>query len=99
MKSPQFTTEENYAISYTRSRESSTANYYLVGYALSTSLIFGYGAYHSYIPVMVIAFSVFVSFRLYEEYHGLRWHSVWRSILDKYDAALAKRSDQSEGEQ
>ena len=94
MAYPDFTPEEEYYISYVKQADASlVTNPTMWGYLLCSSVFFSIGAYQSSMPVMVIAFAVMVGYRIYEEFSGAKWTAVWRSIIEKFEAAAATDSE------
>ena len=90
MTYPNFTPDENYLISYVKTPSAgSSSSSYMWGYILSGSLIFGLGVYNESVSFMAIAFAIVIGFRLYEEWYISKWTPKWRSIIEKFEAALS----------
>ena len=54
---------------------------------MACSVLAGFGAFHSSVPMILTAFAVVVGFRIYEEMYHSKWVPLWRSIIVKYEAA------------
>jgi hypothetical protein len=88
MALPNFTTDEQYLINSIRSPKASfSTNSYMWGYIIGGSLIAAFAAYHANVLMMLAAFVVVCGFRVYEEHFQLKWMPLWRSIIEKYEAA------------
>lgn len=95
MKCPKFTAQEQYLINYMRSADAAgRSRGYSLGYVVVACVVAGYGALNDSIPMVVIGFLVVVGFRVYEEWYQSRWSPVWRSIFNKYEAALANDTEE-----
>ena len=91
MAYPDFTLDEKYLISYVKTTEASrSTNSYTWGYMVSSSILFGLGVYHTTVALMVIAFVLVIGFRFYEEWNGNKWTPIWKGIVEKYEAAVAR---------
>jgi len=88
MPLPDFTADEQVLISSVRSSRNVTSNSYMWGYMVTGMLMGWFAAHYDSIPMMGCAFVVVCGFRLYEEWQQVRWLPVWRSILNKYEAAV-----------
>ena len=89
MARPEFTVEEQYLINYMRSgRGDSPWNPYTLGYSLSATILAGFGIYTDSLAMLVWALLLVCGFRVYEDIHQSRGQRTWRSILDKYEAAI-----------
>lgn len=89
MTRPVFTYDETYLINAVRSTMSSAvSNYPMLAYLLSSLAIAIMAAHYGSIPGMFVAFIVLCGMRIYEEHVTAKWTAIWRSILDKYEAAL-----------
>lgn len=88
MPLPEFTHDEQYLISYVKSpRAAHGSNSHMWGYMIGASMIAASGFYHNSVPTLLIAFVLVCGFRLYENRYHSKWIPLWRSIIDKYEAA------------
>lgn len=86
MPMPTFTGEEQYVISVMRGDVKDTGAF-MWTYLLSAGAIAAFAAYYENIWMMLSAFIVLCGVRIYEEWWGLKWRPVSRSIIVKYEAA------------
>jgi hypothetical protein len=88
MPAPAFTREEEYLISLLRGdiQESSAFmwSYLLPGLALA-----GFAAVYDSVWMVLSAFVVVCGFRVYEESFAKKWKPTYRSIILKYEEAIA----------
>jgi len=89
MPGPKFTDEEQYLVTALRSEKSSGANF-MWGYILGGIAFAGFAAYHENTLMMLCGFAVVCGFRIYEERYHAQWQPVFRSIIAKYDQAIAQ---------
>ncbi len=89
MPMPEFTPQEQYLIYSVKSR-SSTGWMALSawGYLMAGGILFGAAAYGQSIAMMAIVFVLVCGFRIFEEISQSKWLPVWRSVVEKYEAAL-----------
>jgi hypothetical protein len=88
MPLPDFTSDEQYLINSIRSpKASSNSSSYMWGYVIGGALIAVFAAYYENVLMMLAAFVVVCGFRVYEEHFQLKWMPLWRSIIEKYEAA------------
>ena len=88
MPLPDFTDDERYLINFAKSTAATNqTNSYMWGYVIAGSVLAGFGAYQSSIPMILIAFVIVIGFRIYEELFQFKWIPLWRSIITKYEAA------------
>ena len=86
MSLPEFTPDEQYLIHYVKSQKAA-GPHYVWGYVIGGMILCGFAAYYDSIPMMVAAFVVVCGFRVYEEWNQSRWTPIWRSIINKFEAA------------
>ena len=96
MPLPNFTDTELYLINFTKSPSSTGQSSYMWGYLIGGAVLMGFGAYHDSVPMMLTAFIVVLGFRIYEEIYQSKWLPVWRSIIEKSEAAAIGESDGDE---
>ena len=95
MPLPDFNNDEQYLIGCLKSSKASrTSNSYMWGYIIGSALIAGFAAYYENVWMMLAAFVIVCSFRVYEERLQSRWMPYWQSIIEKYEAA-ATDADQA----
>ena len=88
MPLPEFTNDEQYVLSFIKSPKMvGASSAYMWGYILGGIIIAGFGAYFSNVLMMAAAFVVVCGFRIYEERYQLKSIPLWRSIIEKYEAA------------
>ena len=88
MPLPDFTDDERYLINCAKSTAANAqTNSYMWGYVIAGSVLAGFGAYQSSIPMLLSAFAVVIGFRIYEELFQSKWLPLWRSIIAKCEAA------------
>ena len=89
MPIPDFTPDEQYLIDSLKSpgatRGSSSQMW---GYVISGAIIAAFAAYYASVPMMLCAFAVVCGFRIYEERYQRKWMPIWRSLIEKYEAAV-----------
>ena len=86
MPLPNFTDDELYLINFLKSPNAAGSSY-MLAYVVGGVIIAGFAAYFGSIPMMLAAFVVVCSFRIYEERYQMKWMPLWRSIIDKYETA------------
>src|SRR5688500_7635043 len=89
---PKFTDDEQYLLTAIRSENNSSGGDFMWGYILGAVAFAGFAAYHENTLMMLCAFAVVCGFRIYEERYHAQWQSVFRSIIAKYDQAIAQAS-------
>jgi len=88
MPLPEFTPDEQYLINSVKSHKSlGTSNSYMWGYLTGGVLLCAFAAYYDNTAMLVAAFLVVCGFRIYEDRWQSKWMPLWRSIIDKYEAA------------
>ena len=92
MPLPKFTDNENYLINSVKSPIARGPNTYMLTYVVFGACIAGFAAYYGSIAMMVTAFVVVCGFRIYEEWYQKKWEPLWCSIIDKYEAACVRES-------
>ncbi|HRX80484.1 MAG: hypothetical protein H6821_03725 [Planctomycetaceae bacterium] len=96
MPLPDFTHDERYLVESAKSpRAAYASSSYMYGYVLPASFFAGIAAYQGSVPMLLTAFVVVCGFRIYEERHQARWLPVWRSVIDKYEAAVLEAQGSS----
>jgi len=89
MPRPEFTTYEEYLIASVKTVESSAgAASYGFTYLLMGAALFFAGVYQDSIPMMIAGFGIVAVGRLYEEHWYRKQAPTWRSIIQKYEAAV-----------
>lgn len=63
------------------------------GYLIGGAVIAAFAAYYDSVPMLLCAFVVVCAFRIYEQRCESRWTPIWRSVIDKYEAALLVSND------
>lgn len=91
MSLPDFTDDERYLINFVKSPKAGGSSY-MLGYVVGAVIIAGFAAHYGSIPMMLAAFVVVCGFRVYEECYQVKWMPLWRSIVDKYEAACVSES-------
>lgn len=99
MPLPDFTPDERYLVNYVKSpRAAGAGNFYMWGYVIGVSFFAGIAAYQESIPMLLSAYVIVCGFRIYEERYGARWMPVWRSIINKFEAAALGEQDSPDDE-
>lgn len=94
MPVPEFSDGERYLIGFLKSKTAAdSSKRYMWGYVAPCSIFAGVGAYNSDIQLVLMAFVVVVGFRIYEEVSLSRWWPHWRSIIEKYEAAISGNAE------
>jgi hypothetical protein len=93
MPMPTFTADEQYLLNSLKSSAAKEPNVFMWGYLLGCSLLFALAVYYSEIPFMTVSFIVLCGFRFYEDQYSRKWTPLWRSIIDKYEAAIPATND------
>lgn len=89
MTRPEFTADEQYLIRFVQSTTAARQyNSYMWGYLTTGLVLAGFAAYNDSVLMLLSAFVVVCGFRVYEERFQSRWTPVWRSIIEKYEAAI-----------
>lgn len=92
MRQPDFTDKERRLIHYVLSMTDDPWRWAWV-YVLPGGIMFGFGVYLQNLPLMTAAFLVVSGIRLYEALHSTEGYSLWQSIINKYEAAIASTRD------
>ena len=88
MPLPDFTDDERYLVTSVKSPTARAGfNSYMWGYLLGGSLVAGFAVLQESIMMMFAAFTLVCVFRVYEEHLQSKWAPLWRTILEKYEAA------------
>lgn len=99
MPLPDFTPDERYLINAVKSPGAAGSwNSYMWGYVIGGAIMAGFAAYHESIPMLLTAFAVVCGFRIYEERCQARWLPLWRSIIEKYEAAALDEQDSADSD-
>jgi predicted alpha/beta-fold hydrolase len=94
MPLPDFTDDELYLINYVKSTSANAqSNSYMWGYLVGGAVLAAFGAYQSSVPMILTAFILVAGFRIYEEMFQSGWTPIWRSIIEKYEAAAMGEVD------
>ncbi len=94
MPLPEFTHEEQYLISYVKSPDlSKHYNGYMWGYLIGCSVLAGFAAYQQHFGMVLAAFAILCGFRIYEDRYGSRWNPIWRTLIEKYEAAIMAKDE------
>jgi hypothetical protein len=97
MPLPEFTDKERFFIQYVESpKMAAGSTSYMWAYVLGGTVLAVVAAYVGSIRLMGAAFVVVCGFRIYEERYQKSWMPVWRSIVNKYEAALGQAPDDAE---
>ncbi len=90
MALPDFTNDELYLVNCIKSPKTSASyNAFMWGYIVGAGLLAGLAAYCENAKMMLAAFIIVCSFRVYEERIQTKWMPLWRSIIEKYEAAAS----------
>ncbi len=88
MPFPKFNADELYLINGVKSTSVVNVNrLYMWTYVISCIIMAGFAAYLGSIPMMGATFVVLCGFRIYEERDHMKWIPIWRSVIEKYEAA------------
>jgi hypothetical protein len=90
MPLPEFTREERFVLdSLKYSDMTSNYNVFMWSYLTGGTLLAAFAAYYGSIPMMASAFATLTILRIYEERWNSKWSHIWKSVIAKYDTALA----------
>lgn len=64
-------------------------------YIIGGAVIAGFAAYYENVVMVLTAFVIVCGFRIYEERFQSKWLPIWRSIIDKYEAAATSNDPRS----
>jgi hypothetical protein len=95
MSAPEFTSDEQYIISYYKSDFARTM-FSAWPFHLPLVVIFALGMWHDNSLAMFAAFVSMIGYRVWENSHQPRYHAATRSIIEKYETAIAASSAQPE---
>ncbi len=88
MALPDFNSDEQYLVNSVKSpKAAGDYNVFMWGYILGGGLLAGFAAYLDNTMMMLAAFVIVSSFRVHEERYHRQWMPVWRSVIEKYEAA------------
>lgn len=91
---PEFSDEEELLIQYIRSTSSTgKSTFYVATYLLLGCALVAYGLWNQLLVCVIAGWIVFVFARLQELGQEKKWSVVWRSVIEKYEAALAQDAD------
>ncbi len=90
MALPEFTPDEAYFIGCVKSPSyMGISSAFPLGYMVGSRVLAGFGLYHENLLMIASAFVVLCGFRFYEARLESKSIPVWRSIIEKYESALA----------
>ena len=88
MPRPEFTSEEQYLISYLQQPRASSWHPNTVGQLVVGLMIGGIAIYNANLAIAICGIVFLLGYRIYEELYQQRYNVIWRSIVDKYEAAI-----------
>ncbi len=90
MPIPEFTPDEQLLINSVKSpKNMASLNSYMLAYILSGIILGAFGVYYESVPMMGATIVVLCGIRIYEEWWTSKWMPLWRSVIDKYEDAVA----------
>ncbi len=96
MTKPQFSNEEQYLINSLRMGKGGNIAYDL-GYLIPSFVLGGCGIYWNHPFPIFAAFGAIAAFKVWEWSQQSKWAPLWKSIIDKYEDALAEPEMNDEG--
>lgn len=88
MPKPNFDSDELYLIHCVKSGRVDTNNFYMWHYLIGGFIMALFGVFQENIVIVLCAFGVVAFYRVYEERHYKKYIPVWKSLIEKYEAAI-----------
>ncbi len=91
---PEFTEEETFLLNFAKANSTGRQSaIYVWSYLIIALAIVYWGITSANTPITIAGVVVLVVARLQELGQDRRWTNIWRSIIDKYEAALAEEAE------
>ena len=96
MTKPHFSDEEQYCINWAKTGQGFNIAFDL-GYLIPSFVLAGCGIYWSEPFPLFAALGVIAVFKVWEWSYQYKWAPVWKSIIEKYEDAVAEPEKDYEG--
>ena len=98
MPLPDFTPIEEYIVKAIKVESPGRGASATAGYLVACIVMAAIAVYQSNHLLMNLAFLVLCVFRIYEAYAQWKWHPYFRSVIEKYEAAIQSQSINADNE-